>query len=437
MSHHIVARDWGWHYATRLSPAVCNVSFTIEPGERVLLTGASGSGKSTLCLALAGLLGPDQGEVSGSLLIDGQDARTQVGRIGYVMQDAENQIVGHRISDDVAFGCESWGIHPAEIASRVDWALDLVGLAHLPQDSSTTHMSGGQQQRLTIAGVLAMKPEIIVLDEPTANLDAQGAREVVAAVQAWVAKTNATLIVVDHHTGLWANVVQREIVLPEACVAPSELPPPASAHDANDTVFGDVVLQAQNLRIGRHRTMPLSLSFSDVVRAGEVVALTGPNGVGKSTLALTLAGLLKPVSGTLSVRSAPGMVFQNPAHQFLTNTVRDELLHSARAAKIPRASRDAVVEAMLARLGLSDLARAHPLSLSGGQQRRLSVATMLIDSPKILILDEPSYGQDESNWLQLAGLLAGLAAQGVALIIATHDERLLTELRARRIELAA
>ena len=175
----VEASGWGWRHATRKDFALRAVDFTIRPGERVLLLGASGAGKSTMMAGLAGVLGGDEeGEQEGSLTIDGVDAREARGRVGLVLQDPDSQIILERLGDDAAFGCENLNVPREEIWQRVRESLDMVGLGGLELDRSTRHLSGGQRQRLALAGVLAMKPGLLLLDEPTANLDPEGVVEV-------------------------------------------------------------------------------------------------------------------------------------------------------------------------------------------------------------------------------------------------------------------
>lgn len=444
---------------------LAGLDLTIEPGERVLLLGASGSGKSTLLQAWAGVLGgADEGEQRGHLTVDGADARTARGRVGLVLQDPDAQLVLARARDDVAFGPENLGEPVAEILAGVPRALESVGLAGFA-DADSRRLSGGQQQRLGLAGVLAMRPAALLLDEPTAHLDPAGVREVAAAVAALADDRSVTLVVVEHRVDVWAPLVDRVIVLDAGRVLADgpiadvlrergaelarrgvwvagqepEHPSPATAP------LGDVVVAARGLRVQPAGGAPLTLGGDaglDLdVRAGEVVALTGVNGSGKSTLLMTLAGLLPPVSGTIEAlgegdptawRSAElagrcGVVFQNPEHQFVAATVRAEL-----EVTEPSAER---VETLLDRLRLRHLTNASPFTLSGGEQRRLSVATALASQPAVLLLDEPTFGQDSRTWAELAALLAAHRDGGGAIVMATHDRELIAALGAREVVL--
>uniref|UniRef100_UPI0035CC8FE9 energy-coupling factor ABC transporter ATP-binding protein n=1 Tax=uncultured Amnibacterium sp. TaxID=1631851 RepID=UPI0035CC8FE9 len=213
----IEARGWGRRHGGRRAWAVAGLDLVVEPGERVLLLGASGSGKSTLLAALAGVLGDDQGEEAGELLVGG--ARPAPGRAGFVLQDPESQVILPRVGDDVAFGPENLGVPVAAIRERVPAALAEVGLA-VDLRASASALSGGQKQRLALAGVLAMRPGLVLLDEPTANLDPAGVTEVRDAVVRAAAASGATVVVVEHRVATWLDAVDRVIVLgPEGLLA--------------------------------------------------------------------------------------------------------------------------------------------------------------------------------------------------------------------------
>lgn len=439
-----------------------DLELEIAPGEHVLLLGASGSGKSTLLRALAGVLGDDEGEQLGTLTIDGQAPSAARGRAGLVLQDPESNVVLSRTGDDVAFGCENLGVPRDEIWPRVRGALDAVGL-DLPLDRSTSALSGGQKQRLALAGALAMRPGLLLLDEPTANLDPVGVTEVRDAVGRALTATGASMIVVEHRVPTWLPLVDRVVVLtPEGVIADGDPARVLRDRGAELAAAGiwvpgrrpslpprhrsavEVVETAADLSVGRDRVAVRS-GLDVRVSAGELLAITGPNGSGKSTLGLTLAGLLPPLAGLLDAfgRGTPsrwrsrdllpliGTVFQNPEHQFLTGTVRDELEVGPRALGRPLDHIDGILE----RLRLTGLARANPCTLSGGEQRRLSVATVLASAPRMLVLDEPTFGQDANTWAELVALIAELIDDGSALIAMTHDAEFVDALADRRIEL--
>ncbi|OUE30453.1 putative HMP/thiamine import ATP-binding protein YkoD [Clavibacter michiganensis] len=463
------ASGWGWRHAGRSAWAVRDVDLVIEPGERVLLLGASGAGKTTLMHALAGVLGgDDEGETRGSLLVDGHDPASRRGRAGLVLQDPDAQVILSRVGDDVAFGCENLGVPREEIWARVRHALEAVGL-DVALDRSTTALSGGQKQRLALAGVLAMRPGLLLLDEPTANLDPEGVAEVRRAVESVVATTGATLVVIEHRVAVWRDLVDRVVVLAAdggilADGAPDDVLRDQGASLAASGVWVPgreplaparapaapvPLVRADDLAVDRARGTVVAEATGVGLRAGRVTALTGPNGGGKSTLALTLGGLLPPLAGQVvaEARLAGGLgpdpaawrsrelaarigtVFQDPEHQFLAGTVRQELEVGPRAVGMDPAGSARRVDELLVRLRLDGLARANPFTLSGGEKRRLSVATALATAPRLLVLDEPTFGQDARTWAELVALLAELVDRdGVGVLAVTHDADLVDAL---------
>lgn len=490
----ISAEGWGWRHAGRTTPAIQGLDLRIDPGERVLLLGPSGAGKSTLLHALAGVLGEeeDDSDETGSLLLDGASPREQGGRAGLMQQDPETQVVLSRIGDDVAFGAENLAVPRDRIWTRVHEALDDVGLrtadgGGLALDHPTAALSGGQKQRLALAGILAMRPGLILLDEPTANLDPAGVLEVRDAVRRCLDKTGATLVVVEHRVSVWKDLVDRIVVLQPGSAGGGVLldgPPDqvlAEAHSllkaAGVWVPGYVpetrrrergnqsaqlLVAAQDLAVSRAKPrrkgfrsippQPVQHGISAQVRAGQALTITGPNGAGKSTFALTLAGLLAPVAGKVSAAvelsegagidpfrwkadqliSRIGTVFQEPEHQFVTGKVLDELMFGPR--HVGRGEER--VDELLERLRLTHLVDANPYTLSGGEKRRLSVATVLAAHPNVLVLDEPTFGQDANTWAELASFLSELLDQGTAVVSVTHDEEFSAVLGGAELRLA-
>ena len=491
----VCARDWGWRHAGRKNAALSGVDLDIAPGERVLVLGPSGSGKSTLMGGLAGLLGgAEEGEATGTLTVDGVAPADARGRVGLLMQDPEAQVVLARVGDDVAFGMENLGVPREEIWPRVEESLAAVGLS-VPLDHSTTELSGGQKQRLALASILAMGPGLLLLDEPTANLDPSGVAEVRGAVEAVVEKTGATMVVVEHRVDVWASLVDRVIVVADGAIAADGplrevleqqaatlrergiwLPgddvaaevgaapevAPASFEGAEEGVQDGAdngaqtatpIARVADLTIGYDKAAPVRSGIDLTIERGVSTCIVGANGAGKSTFALTLAGLLPPISGTVEVQTSDGtrgdphewsskqllgrmsMVFQEPEYQFLASTVAEELAIGPRAAGMTDEEIAPLVDEHLEALGLTTLARANPMTLSGGEKRRLSVATALISAPELLILDEPTFGQDRGTWLGLVRLLRAALARGVTLVSITHDPAFVAAMGQRVVDL--
>lgn len=443
------------------------VDLRIEAGERVLLLAPSGAGKSTLLAGLAGLLDvSDAAESEGELLLNGAPARTRRARAGLVLQDPESALVLARAGDDVAFGLENRGVPTADIWSRVDRAMAQVGFGY-GRDHPTLALSGGEQQRLAIAGILALQPGLLLLDEVTANLDNEGAHLVHDVVSHVLRTTGATAVIVEHRVEQVLDLVTRVVVLAAGGGVVHDAPPNelfathgASLVDVGIWVPGrhPEIRRRSTTAAGPTRVIGEAVSFSYPAPAADLglpptdarlaasraLGITGPNGSGKSTLARILGGLLCPTSGRVSAPGLPrpkdaaplckwparelvrsiGTVFQNPEHQFVTSTVRTELMVGAGRSAVAQREAQAHAEELLHRLALTPLADANPFTLSGGEKRRLSVATAIASNPPVLVVDEPTFGQDSKTWAELTHLLADLRDDGTALAVVTHDQAL-------------
>lgn len=470
----LVARGFGWTHAGRRAPALADIDLVVAPGEKVLLCGDSGSGKSTLLAAIAGVLGgDDEGTRVGEILLEDSSGHVEPpGRtipVGLVLQDPDSQVIAARVGDDVAFGCENLAFPRSEIWRRVSAALSMVGPS-VDLSFPTEQLSGGQKQRLALAGVIAMGAGMVLLDEPTANLDPEGAREVIEAVSTMVERTGATLIVVEHQHAAWKGVLDRAIELKdgrivddgpvETVVASRSISGLPRARGIDGAASGSVgvvpeaaesesaALWSTNLvtRFGPPRSYALPRGMSTVI--------TGPNGAGKTTWLMTVAGLLPAKSGEIGVaeyvrrglKGSPltwksreladriGFVFQNPEHQFVARTVAEELRVAPRVMRreVPEKRIDQLVES----LRLGHVLNANPFTLSGGEKRRLSVATALVTAPEVLLLDEPTFGQDPHTFTELVWLLRRMADEGTTIASVTHDPLFISALGDHRVEVS-
>lgn len=452
-------RGFGYRPAGATRWAVRDVDLSIAAGEKVLLLGASGSGKSTLLRAMAGLLDAG-GQSVGDATVDGEPAHSMRERVGLLLQDPDAGLVLTRAAEDVAFGPQNRGLPADEVARRVRSALDAVSFGY-PDRHPVAALSGGERQRLAFAGVLALEPGLLLLDEPTSMLDPTGAALVREAVTAVCEASGCTLVVVEHAVEHWVDVVNRVVVLgrdgveadgdvdqvrrtPAAGTTWLAVPSAAQPKPLADP--GPALLQAEQVRFCHRGSDRPALELVDVeLTTAVVVALVGDNGSGKTTLARLLGGLAAPTSGRVAATPelidgvrlpvephrwrAPelagriGSVFQNPEHAFITSRVRDELTVGPRALGRPEPECAARADVLLERLRLDQMADQNPFTLSGGEQRRLSVAAAIATSPRVLILDEPTFGQDPATWREIVQLTASLAAEGAALAVATHDRR--------------
>jgi energy-coupling factor transporter ATP-binding protein EcfA2 len=499
-------------YVGRRQPTLRDLSLRIQAGESVLVLGPSGSGKSTLALCLNGAVPRAiSGDLRGSVRVGGLDTRRAsmadlARRVGIVFQDPEAQFCMLGVEDEVAFGLENVAVPRSEMELRIGEALASVGLAHRRREL-IERLSGGQKQRLALACVLVQEPEILVLDEPTAQLDPAGTAEVMALLAQIRAEGRHTLVIVEHRLDEVMPLVDRAIVLSAdgELVADGPPRPVIRDHGRRLAEAGVWTPQVSELALGLERTgltidpfpitideaaealrphvrlldraaptpqppppcegegeIPLlrvrGLSFqypraprpvvADVscsIDAGELVAIVGANGAGKSTLARLIAGIVRPPPGTVlvdgrDVTGVPaaelsrdvGYVFQYPEHQFVGQTVLDDVAFGPRRSGLTEHEAVALANAVLDDFGLGRLSPAHPFTLSHGEQRRLSVASMLVLGQRLLLLDEPTFGQDQRNATMLLDKLEGLATAGRAIVAVSHDMRLVAE-RAHRV----
>jgi energy-coupling factor transport system ATP-binding protein len=424
-------------------------SLSVKKGEKVLILGPSGSGKSTLLQVLSGLI-PEVLEVP-------MVAKETVSpdSWGYVFQDPDSQFCMPYVDEELAFVLENLAVQRDEMPKRIRRLLELVGLELDDMHTSIGKLSGGMKQRLAIASVLAMEPEVLFLDEPTAMLDPEGTQQVWDTIKG--IDGNKTVIIVEHKVDLLLDYVDRIIVLDEEGYIVADGP--------TNSIFQNHIPLLKNYGIWypgvwedylEEREQDAEIVFLDskqipiisledfsgyrgrekkieverqLIHSGEWIAIVGENGAGKSTLLESLMQLVKTEGAyTLdgkSVKSIPsdriGFVFQNPEFQFVTTSVYEEIAYSLRLKKQKEEEIKERVEKLVHRFRLQHLKTQHPYQLSMGQKRRLSVATAVINEPDVLLLDEPTFGQDSKNTFRMLEWLSGMKQAGVAIVMVTHD----------------
>lgn len=466
-------RDIRFTYDAGATWALDGVNLTIRQGERVCLAGPNGSGKSTLSRIIAGLAAPDAGHVTllGNNVFDESGAHADAYRsarhgIGAVFQHPEDQIVTTITEDDVAFGPENLAIAHDDIDMRIAMSLDAVDMSE-QREADPTRMSGGQQQRVAIAGMLAMNPEILVLDEPTAMLDPQGRADIMHILDE-LQQRGTTIILVTHHRDEFANA-DRIIRLDSGRIVQSAHSDTASIPemDESDTAREGNPIAKSNIANGASKpasavpiieirnltyqypnsNKPVLDKLSITINAGETVAITGHNGAGKTTLARLLCALDQPQSGNITINTIPvarqrtngnmqllkradreklhatiGYVMQHPERQLFAETVAEDIAYGPRNQHLDETQVSERVNQAMTLLHIEHLADRSPFDLSGGQQRLAAIAGVIACQPQILIMDEPTAGLDEAATTRVHDLIQTLHAQGVTVLIISHSQ---------------
>jgi energy-coupling factor transport system ATP-binding protein len=426
-------------YAPSGRPALRNVDLSIEEGELVLLVGESGSGKSTLLRAALGLVPRFHGgELHGCVRVGNLDTRRHrpgelARHAGLVFQDPEAQVVSSGVLAEAAFGLENLGVDPADIHPRARSALRMAGAGHLEARTTRT-LSGGERQRVAIASVLAMGPRVLLLDEPTSQLDPAAADDLLRTLLDLRTRHGIAVVVAEHRTERLFDVADRVVAMRSGEIAVDA--PPAEARralrdqpwllprrtaevpPAAGPVDPAARLDHASKRLGTTQALD---DVSAAFERGAVTAVTGPNGAGKTTLALALCGLAGLDSGSAARRGRAGYVAQDPGAYLLHDTVLEEVEYGLANLGVPAPLRRARAEAELELFDLGWAAAEHPRDLSSGERQRVAIASVTAMRPDLIALDEPTRGVDGRRKRAVSELVRGLAAGGAGVVVVSHD----------------
>ena len=475
-----------WRYRGSGDYVLRGVDLRVGEGEFLVVMGRSGAGKTTLLLTINGVIpsrlpGEFKGEVrvAGSKVSD-MDVAEVAGYVSTVFEDPEIQFVMSTVEDEVVLGLEALGLPREEIKDGLEWALDLVGLGPEFLGRNPYQLSGGEKQRVAIAAALARKPRVLLLDEPTSDLDPVGKEEVVGAIRRLREELGITIIMVEHNPEIVYEFADRVAVLSGGRIVAEGEPlevlgnfelkregvyPPQVVEVArglglNGARTEEEVVRAIRSRGFTRREVEFGVGrgegrvivscrgvrhvYEDGVvalrgvnldlRSGELVSVVGPNGSGKTTLAKVIAGLIEPTKGEVLIEGKPlrsydrqtlssivGYVYQNPDHQIFNQTVFDEVAFGLRIRGVREGEVEERVRRALAVFGLEGKEGEHPFFLSKGERRRLALASVYVLDPKVLIVDEPTTGQDMVFNEKLFELLRGLAGEGRCVVVITHS----------------
>ena len=433
---------------------VQDISLSVKGGECVVLTGLSGCGKTTVT-RLANGLAPSYypGAFSGSVRIDGKDisrlSTWEIGRlVGSVFQDPKSQFFSSELAGEVAFPCENYGLPTQEIRERTDAAIEAMKLSRL-RDRAVDVLSSGEKQRAAIASVYAMKPKVFVCDEPTANLDAAGTRQLAQTLRQ-LKEQGFTLLLAEHRIDWLMGIADRFLYLRDGRIAAEYTPEDLlllpekdilhmglrSPHEGMSLPAPSVLDESPAVlkTAGLSKRIRREVIFEDIslcVPEGGVTAITGQNGAGKTTLAQILCGLARQTRGHILIdgKKARAAVRRREIYycgndtstQFFTASVAEELLLNAR---LTEENKDRAIH-LLKEFGLYEYRAAHPSALSGGQKQRLAIACAIFSGRRILILDEPTSGLDGQNMRLVAERLRSEARNGRTILVITHDRELI------------
>lgn len=464
----LVVENLSFRYRDRQGAAIHEISFEAKPGEILLIAGASGCGKTTLIRCINGLIPRSyKGEMTGRVLAFGEETvswkLSQISqKIGTVLQDPERQILGTKVLNEVAFGLENLSVPRAEILERVDEALRFLKIFHL-RERETFTLSGGEKQKVALAGVLAMRPSILLLDEPLASLDPASAQDALDTAR-FLADQGMTILMVEHRvedvlrirpervmfmsegeirylgdvSGLSKVVNYREVKLPAGDIVTraQQDPPPAKIQilpGVTGKGQGEALVRFENVAFGYESDVEVLHGLNLEIKRGDVIAVLGPNGAGKTTFVKHAIGLLKPRSGRVlvdgrdtkeasvaQIASTLGYVFQSPSHMLFAPTVREELAFGPTNLKHSKEQIETEVKAALRIVNLSEKENDPPLALSFGQQKRVSIAAILAMQSRILVMDEPTAGQDYQNYMNFMDAILQIPSFEAILFI-THD----------------
>ena len=460
-THHLTV-----HYGSR--PVLHDVSLKVKQGEFVLLSGPSGCGKSTLALCLAGLIPQTvPATVSGRVMVAGLDTQEHSApelarRVGLIFQNPATQLFNATVKEEVAFAPRNLNLPGEEIEARVKRALAVTGIEHL-QRRSVRDLSGGEQQRVAIASVLALQPSVLILDEPTANLDWRGVEQIASALTRLHRDEGLTVILIEHRLAAFKALATRALLMKDGRIVADDSPRAVLADKAKLATLGlrfpwldiDRRIEADDLDAPPPPTVAPLVALRQVTAGygrrtvlsklnlalypGQFIALVGENGAGKSTIAHLLAGNLRPRRGRVewhpAARRLPagrrvGLLDQNPLHQLVCDRVEEELTLGPLNYGLPND-----ISSLLATADLTAL-RHRPLqALSAGQQQRTALAATLALCPQLLILDEPTMGQDWDHLTRLMDYLTHLYRNGQTILLITHDDRLVCRYAKRIIRL--
>lgn len=451
MDEILTCKDLSFSYGMEEEKVFQQLSLSVKRGEVVLLMGPSGCGKSTLAYCLSGLYPQYSGEMSGEILLEGESlssfgAAARSKKLSILFQNPDDQFCMSRVDQEVLFALENIN-YEGDLVARTQEILQKIGLEQ-EMHTQIQKLSGGMKQKLALGTALATGAEMLILDEPFANLDPASCKSLAKMLRE-VNAEGMTLLIVDHKLDWWKPFLSRVVLmrtegnLDETSIYPAELFNSREKFEHLGLFYADakegsylddvkkpevlpaaeVILQAQDVALYHDRKHCFMEHLSFAIQKGSVTALVGRCGSGKTTLLYGMAGILK-TKGDLQSRGKIGLVFQNPRFQFLKLTIEEEIMETLAMREGKQADPESMkkeTEEALKSFGLWEYKAHSPYAISQGQQRRLALLSMLLSKADIMLLDEPTYAQDEKSTKFILSLLAKRIKEGLTVILATHD----------------
>ena len=439
-------------YPHTVQPALHQITLSLEKGRCMMVTGPSGAGKTSLCLAASGILHHEYGgKKEGSVVIDGKDVTDYYSlsdlaqNVGVVFDDPESQMIFTTVEEEILSALEYRGLSAAVIEERLSGIMKTTYLEEL-RDRSPHNLSGGQKQRVALAATLALGNDILILDEPTSELDEHATKRI-ADILKELKDQGKTILLTEHKYDHFREMVDTLIVMENGRITSCGMPDVVLRDDrvrgmvlpdflkvkknARAAVTSEPVISVQNLTYRYGDVLALS-GISLTIKKGEFVAIVGENGSGKTTLVKHFNRLLSPTSGNVIVNGKNtkdcsiaalacdvGLVFQNPDHMFFADTVREEISYGVKNLGIENGG--AVIDAALRDAGLTESADLYPRWLSRGERQRLGIACVVAMQPSVIVLDEPTTGLDGNEALLVISILKKLQENGHTIVIITHN----------------
>lgn len=426
-------------------------SYDFLEGKVYLISGFSGCGKSTLAYILAGLYPEHKGVLSkGKVLLLNRDIleylpNDRVKEIMMMFQNSDAQFCMEKVKDEIIFCLENIEFPVEKMDKLVEKVLTEMEILYL-KDRELSSLSGGEKQKVALAIILAISPKIIILDEPFANVDYESSQEIIKKLKRLNEEKKTTIIAIDHRISLWKDIDYEFLYLGKGCKFLAnnsyfELEDSEKIKENREILKNkkEVILELENISVG-YGEKTLLENCSLIAREGEIISLIGKSGVGKSSLLLNVAGLTKIKSGTIKLLGKDirkwktkeilkniGIVFQNPQNQFITYKVLDELIFSMKQNEKDEKKLLEKAEELLRQFNLYEYRNYSPFALSQGQQRKVAVLSMLAGNQKILLCDEPTYGQDNRTSREIMEYLKKRAEEGLTIVIVSHDRNLVYE----------